>query len=91
MRLATGALDLAIVARSTIQTILIEEQPMTHQFTLEDMTCGHCVSRVTKKLQTFDPDAIVSVDLAVRGVTIDGAAGRGDYAYAIRDAGYKTE
>jgi copper chaperone len=52
------------------------------------MTCGHCVARVTKKLQAFDPDAQVSIDLETRKVTIDGAASRGDYGYAIRDAGY---
>lgn len=63
---------------------------MTYEFRVEDMTCGHCVARVTKKLQTFDPDAKVGIDLAAQRVTIDGAAGRGDYAYAIRDAGYKT-
>jgi copper chaperone len=61
---------------------------MTHDFKVEDMTCGHCVSRVTKKLQTFDPDAQVTIDLASKKVSIDGAAGRADYAYAIRDAGY---
>lgn len=61
---------------------------MTHEFRIEDMTCGHCVSRVTKALHTFDPDATVVIDLAGRKATVDGAADRGDYAYAIRDAGY---
>jgi len=61
---------------------------MTHEFKVEDMTCGHCVLRVTKKLQTFDPDARVTIDLESKKVSIDGAAGRGDYGYAIRDAGY---
>jgi copper chaperone len=63
---------------------------MTHQIKVEDMACGHCAARVTKKLQTFDPDARISIDLASRTVSIDGAAGRGDYGYAIRDAGYKV-
>jgi copper chaperone len=64
---------------------------MTHEFTVEDITCGHCVSRVTKKLRSFDADAQVSIDLASKRVSIDGAARRGDYAYAIRDAGYTPQ
>ena len=61
---------------------------MTHQFTVEDMTCGHCVGRITKALHTFDPAARVSIDLATSKVSVDGAAERSDYGYAIRDAGY---
>lgn len=61
---------------------------MKHEFDIADMTCGHCASRITRSLKTFDPDATVAIDLAARRVAIDGAAGRDDYAYAIRDAGY---
>jgi copper chaperone len=61
---------------------------MSHAFTVEDMTCGHCVSRVAKSLQAFDPEATVAIDLASRTVTIAGAADPEDYAEAIRDAGY---
>jgi copper chaperone len=64
---------------------------MAHEFQVGDMTCGHCVSRVTRSLQTFDPAATVVIDLAGRRVTVDGAAGRDDYAYAIRDAGYTPQ
>jgi copper chaperone CopZ len=65
-----------------------KEQPMAHEFKVEDMTCGRCISRVTRSLRTFDPDAKVSVDLAAHRVVIDGAADRDDYAFVIRDAGY---
>ena len=61
---------------------------MTHEFKVEDMTCGHCVGRITTALHAFDPAARVSIDLAARKVSVDGAAGRSDYGYAIRDAGY---
>jgi copper chaperone len=64
---------------------------MTYEYMVEDMTCGHCVSRLTKALRTFDPQATVVFDLAAARVTVDGAADRDDYAYAIRDAGYSTE
>lgn len=61
---------------------------MTHEYKVADMTCGHCVSRVTRSLRTFDPDAKVSIDLASHRVVIDGAADRDDYAWVIRDTGY---
>lgn len=61
---------------------------MTHEFKVDDMTCGHCVSRITKSLHTFDPEATVAIDLASRTVAVDGAADRGDYAFVIHDAGY---
>jgi copper chaperone len=61
---------------------------MTHEFKVEDMTCGHCVARLTKALRTFDPQATVVFDLAAASLAVDGAARRDDYAYAIRDAGY---
>jgi copper chaperone len=67
------------------------EAEMKHLFKVQDMTCGHCVARVTKQLQTFDPEARVEIDLPAREVSIDGAADRGDYAYALRDAGYSPE
>lgn len=61
---------------------------MIHEFKVDDMTCGHCVARLTKSLHTFDPEATVSIDLASRTVAVDGAADRGDYAFVIDDAGY---
>lgn len=61
---------------------------MTYEFKVHDMTCGHCISSVTRALRTFDPDAKVSVDLASHRVVIDGAADRDDYVFVIRDAGY---
>jgi len=61
---------------------------MTHEFKVDDMTCGHCVSRITKSLHVFDPEATVAIDLASRTVAVDGAADRSDYAFVIHDAGY---
>ena len=54
---------------------------MTYEFKVHDMTCGHCISRVTRSLATFDPDAKVSVDLASHRVVIDGAADRDAHGY----------
>jgi copper chaperone len=65
-----------------------KEHSMTHEFKVDDMTCGHCVSRITKSLHAFDPEVTVAIDLASRTVAVDGAADRKDYAFVINDAGY---
>lgn len=58
-------------------------------FEVNDMTCGHCVSAITKAVQAVDGDARVEVDLAQHAVRIDGARADGDaLAAAITDAGY---
>ena len=58
-------------------------------FEVKDMTCGHCVSTLTKALTAADPEAKVHFDLATHRVEIEsiavGAATLGD---AIRHAGY---
>lgn len=61
---------------------------MGQTFTVTDMTCGHCVARVTQALKAADPAAGVSIDLAAHQVTVEGGATRDEYAQAIRAAGY---
>jgi len=58
------------------------------ELTVEGMSCGHCVGRVTKTVQEIDPGARVEVDLATKKVRIDSAADRERIAAAIGDAGY---
>ena len=43
-------------------------------FQVNDMTCGHCVSAVTKAVKGIDPAAYVSVNLATKRVEVDSAA-----------------
>jgi len=43
------------------------------QFQVNDMTCGHCVSVVTKAVRDIDPAAHVSVHLATKQVEVDSA------------------
>ena len=58
-------------------------------FEVNDMTCGHCVSTITKALKAADKDAKVQIDLASRRVQVEPAsAGAADLAEAIKDAGY---
>jgi copper chaperone len=58
-------------------------------FEVKDMTCGHCVSTITKAVRAVDEDAMVQIDLATHRVTIDStAAEAADLSDAINRAGY---
>ncbi|NCT82489.1 MAG: heavy-metal-associated domain-containing protein [Comamonadaceae bacterium] len=58
-------------------------------FEVNDMTCGHCVSTLTKALKAVDGGARVQIDLASRRVQIAATQADADeLADAIRDAGY---
>ena len=58
-------------------------------FEVKDMTCGHCVSTITKAVTAVDPGARVQIDLATHRVTIDASAAHAaTLSDAIRDAGY---
>ena len=59
-----------------------------HTLTVEDMSCGHCVGRVTKAVQSVDEAAKVSVDLPSKRVTIDSEADLERIVAAIDAAGY---
>ncbi len=61
---------------------------MSIEFKVDDMTCGHCVARVTRALKDADPAVRVAIDLPAHRVTVQGSAEREDYAEAIRSAGY---
>jgi len=58
-------------------------------FQVNDMTCGHCVSTVTRALKAADKDAKVQIDLATHRVQVEPAsADAEELADAIKDAGY---
>jgi Cu+-exporting ATPase len=59
-----------------------------YELTVEDMSCGHCVGRVTKSVQALDKDAKVEVDLATKKVRVDSKADLDAIAHAIDAAGY---
>ena len=58
------------------------------ELTVSDMTCGHCVSAVTKALQAVDPQANVDVDLATKRVRVETRQPREAVTEALRQAGY---
>ncbi|MED5622392.1 heavy-metal-associated domain-containing protein [Ideonella sp. BN130291] len=58
-------------------------------FEVKDMTCGHCVSTITKAVKQADSAAQVRVDLPTHRVQIEpGEADAGELADAIKEAGY---
>ena len=59
-----------------------------YQLQVEDMSCGHCVSAVTKAVQAVDGAARVEVDLATKTVRIDSASALAPLASAIAHAGF---
>jgi Cu+-exporting ATPase len=63
------------------------EQTM-YELTVEDMTCKHCVGRVTKAVQEVDQEAKVEIDLPTKKVKIDSQANLDRIAQAIDAAGY---
>lgn len=57
-------------------------------FEVNDMTCGHCASTITKAVKTVDPEADVQVDLDRHLVRVATASDAGAVQKAISDAGY---
>ena len=59
-----------------------------YELTVEGMSCGHCVGRVTKSVQGVDAAAKVEIDLPTKKVRIDSGADLERIAAAIDEAGY---
>jgi len=58
-------------------------------FDIKDMSCGHCVSTVTKAIGGVDRAATVNIDLARHRVEIESAAASAqELSDAIVAAGY---
>lgn len=57
-------------------------------FEVQDMTCGHCVSTITKALKAVDKDAKVQIDLGTHRVQIEPAGNGSELSDAIKEAGY---
>jgi copper chaperone len=58
-------------------------------FEVKDMTCGHCVSTITKAVKAADKDAKVQIDLAAHRVEIEPTETNvTELSDAIKEAGY---
>lgn len=58
------------------------------EFTINDMTCGHCASRVNQAIKSVDDQAKVTVDVAKKHVRVDSAHNSQEIAAALTEAGY---
>lgn len=61
------------------------------EFTVQDMTCGHCVATITKAVQQADGGARVDADVQSHLVRVAGAADPQAVEDAIRAAGYTPQ
>ena len=59
-----------------------------HQFSVGDMTCGHCASTITKAVKDADGKATVEVRLAEKRVAVASQLSQDEIAEAIKEAGY---
>jgi len=58
-------------------------------FRVDDMTCGHCVSTISKAVHAVDAGAKVEIDLAQHLVHIEPTeANSSELSVAIAEAGY---
>lgn len=58
-------------------------------FTVNDMTCNHCVGTVRSALEAALPGSRIDIDLSSHKVSFTGDKARGEEA--IREAGYTPE
>jgi copper chaperone CopZ len=66
--------------------------PTTRQYTVEGMTCQHCVASVTEEVTEVAGVERVEVDLATGRVTVSGADVPEDAVRAaVAEAGYRVK
>ena len=61
------------------------------EFSIPDMSCGHCAGVITQAVQQLDADAMISIDLPAKKVTVETAHDRQTVAAALTKAGYPTQ
>lgn len=57
-------------------------------FEVKDMTCGHCVSAITKAVQEVAPEAVTTITLSEHLVQVEGDVSVDAIEQAIREAGF---
>jgi copper chaperone CopZ len=61
-----------------------------YELQVEGMSCGHCVSKVTRSVQGVDQSAKVDIDLPSHNVRVDSKADLMKIVSAIEGAGYRV-
>ena len=59
-----------------------------YQFSVPDMTCGHCASAITKAVKSEDPKAKVEVSLGQHFVKVESELAQQEIGQCIAEAGY---
>jgi copper chaperone len=60
-------------------------------FQVDDMTCGHCASAISRAIAAVDEDARLDIRIQQKLVLITSTASATDLAEAIQDAGYTPQ
>jgi copper chaperone len=58
------------------------------EFTVNDMTCGHCAATITAAVKAIDPSGHCEIDIAARRIRIETAFSPERVAAAITKAGF---
>ena len=59
-----------------------------YEFSVPDMTCGHCASTITKAIRSEDPKAKVDISLSERLVKVESSLSQAELSERITEAGY---
>jgi copper chaperone len=60
------------------------------RYTIENMSCGHCVATVSKAVRGVDASAVVRADVAGRSLEIDTGVTSEAIVAAVAAAGYRV-
>lgn len=58
------------------------------EFTVNDMTCGHCASSITRAVKDVDSASRCEVDLGAKKVRIQSSHPAAEFKAALEDAGF---
>lgn len=64
---------------------------MKHEFIVPDMTCGHCVSSITKAVHEAAPQAVVDADPKTHWLSIDSELDAQTLLMKIQAAGFNPK
>jgi copper chaperone len=84
-----AGLDLPAIGRTTLPAWTNSLELNMHRYSVPTMTCGHCAGRIVKAVASVDPQAAVSVDVAIKQVTVRSQVEEGRLIEAIQAAGYE--
>jgi len=61
------------------------------EFSIPEMSCGHCTAAIEKAIGAVDSEAKVDCDLTSRRVTVESALDVDALSAAIKDTGYDSD